>query len=264
MMGEVTGGLKALYNIHAWLASRNTKKLEEARDELFRDWTVELELALKQAAELAEKQHVKLDTLEARVAEPAYKRAVEIIEAEAANEPGEERRRMLAYAAASWPVLALTVTQLSRTLRILLEIEPDDARILETLSALGDQVVPKDVYSSSEDGARRHERLGQYPESEAILLATGCLRTRYATGLNNLGAEIHVTPIGTLVLSALRVYLLACENDTQFATRPLAELARTLPDGHPDRNRLLKYQSVVEVATALKEDLDASGDEKSH
>lgn len=248
-----------LYKLHQRLKERKTRAFETARDELFRDWLVELKLALDDVRREAERTKVESTVVGVRVNEPTYFRAAEILAAAANAEPLQERRRMLAYAAATWPILSLSTSDFSRALRIVLELDPEDLKVLYQLSQLGNQDIPGDVFAPSQDGAKRHERLSEHGRSEAVLLAHGCVLPRYTTGTNNLGPEIHITAIGRVLLEALSVYIRTCEIDPGFATRPLKELARTLPEDDPDRRRLLDYDNLVETFQAARGQVDEAG-----
>jgi hypothetical protein len=257
-LGAVEAAKMLLEFAHSF-SQRTTIKFAEARDDLFRDWVAELALALRAQAIQAADIEARTQDLHARLKDPVYRRAVDILEDEAAHEPTLTRRRMLAFAAAGWSNLQLGPAQLSRVLRVVRELNPEDVELLHSLATHGDQEVPQEVFESSPEGAARHDILIDNQPSGDILVASTCVRVRYTTGLNNLGPEAHVTIVGRWVLQSLDPFVRAVEADQTFLERPIEQLASSLPDGHPDRERLLGYQGLADLATQLRQG-QASGE----
>lgn len=243
---------KMLAESARWFADRTSAKFVAARDEMFRDWTAELALALRAQASQSAELYGRTKDLAARLDDPAYLRAVEILEREAALEPTPERRRMLAFAAAGWSNLALSPAQLSRVLRVVRELDPSDVALLKVLAELGDQTRPEHDFEPSPEGVKRHDTLMDNLPSGDMLVASACVAIRYTTGQNNQGPEAHVTIVGRWALQALDPFVRAMDADPQFLERPLEQLAETLPEGHPDRERLLGYQELADLAQKLK------------
>lgn len=249
------GGLAAqkLVKFIESLVEKPTRNFERARDELFREWVAELALALRCTAENGEQLENRLDQLEARLDAPEIVRAVKILESEAAVEPQLERRRMLAFIAAGWVNLELQVPQLARVLRVIRELAPEDVYVLFQLKKIAIEGESPDKlgdFQKSPTGKRMYRFIKDSQPSGDLLLASGCLRMRYTTGLNNLGPEVHLTIIGEWVLQALGPYLKAYESDITFSSKPFEELAKHLPKG-AHKDRLMNYQELADLAVRL-------------
>lgn len=253
-MKDAVVGAKAaaqFWKVLKHLSEKKTKDFERERDEMFREWTSELAYAMKRLGVAHVDLDQRIEELAARLEEPAYLRAIEILEREASLEPTTERRRMLAFAAAGWANVDLSTAQLSRVLHVVREVSPDDIRLLHTLSQHGNQERPLDAFKPSDDGAERHHILVREQPAGDILVASGCVALRYTTGLNNKGPEAHVTAIGRWVLTALDVFVRAVLEDDEFPRRPLAKLAESLPPG-ADRDRIAGYQELADAYDSLK------------
>jgi hypothetical protein len=117
------------------LPKRNDEAFDKQRGELFEDWFLEFrEQTLRRLEECAAYH----DDLESRIAQraedPACPRVYANYARAADAEAIDERRRMLAFAAAGLVDTRLTVAQHARVERTLRELDPDDVLWLVVLS----------------------------------------------------------------------------------------------------------------------------------
>lgn len=212
-LATVTAGLKQLRTLYEILCKRQgeaTRRLLEARNEESFAWAADLALRDRERLEALQSQAAKIADLEeklaALVADPQFFRVRTNYCFEAAREAIDERRRMLAYAAAGSLAPGLTVGQIARVERTIRELDPDDVKFLKLLSEYGD------------DGSR-YSGWQENDESGHVLLAAGCVDKQttvdagtfvFAAGTRLPSGErslLSITPLGLRVLHILDLYL---------------------------------------------------------
>jgi hypothetical protein len=221
------------------LPDPNTPRFREARDELFREWFVEyaekvaylyasLQALADDVAELEARVQERSDDGEAQAVYANYARS-------AYQEPIEERRRMLAHAAAGVIDSALSVADHSRVERTLRELDPSDVLALHGLS----QCAGNFYKGSKQHSLNRVRQLvwADWPRAD-VLVASGCVRIsteRVGYGITFAPEEVaSVTPFGGHVLHVLRAYV---------ATRatPFEVPGRETPPGSRTREEALAF-----------------------
>lgn len=187
------------------LANRNTDEFIRARDEMFREWTSELASAIREVqAYLLSRE----EELEARLHEittdPQFMRLYDNFGYEAAREAIDERRRMLAYAAAGILDPDMSVERKARVERTLRELDTEDVRVLYGLSLRPNRALL----------AGNKSLLRKYGGASAdALFASGCVRnfvysTEDAEGrTTGVDEDPFITIVGGDVLRVLRAYL---------------------------------------------------------
>lgn len=197
-----SAGLKLLRH----LEDRNTASFQRARDEMFREWVAELSTALQYIYEQLRLRHEHLDSkLEQVLQDGQLVRLYDNFGYEAAREAIDERRRMLAYAAAGIVDPELTVEQKARVERTLRELDPVDVRMLYGLDLLPARILAPDIH----DALRKRDLAAP---SADVLLASGCVRidvheTMDIDDTRGVGHSAAITPLGKNVLQVLRAYL---------------------------------------------------------
>jgi hypothetical protein len=160
-------GLTLGPRVRAWMQrfpDPNTPAFIEARDEMFRDWLVEV---ANQTQARLDDQQGRIVNLEARLDEreadvvtlrvhAKYARAADL-------ESDDERRRMLAFADAALVDTTMTLPQHSRAQRIIQELDPADALWLSVLDKvtsvrLGDKLLPHEDHVRWVVWRDRHSR----------------------------------------------------------------------------------------------------------
>lgn len=188
----------------ARLAERGTDRFKADRDEMFREWT----------AEVAE----RVRDIESRMGDDARRVADERSEDrefaavwrnlgyEASREAIDQRRRMLAYAAAGTLATGHSIAQVSRIERALRQLDPDDILWLDEIDRAEFPECPvaaKLARGMTWDGC---------PSRDALLLA-GCVRE-----LNVWGTGVDVSTIGRGVLSVMEAFVAAERRDFRART----------------------------------------------
>jgi hypothetical protein len=196
-------------------------KFIEARDEMFRDWVSELAqrlAAIEQRFDTKEQGEYSRRTVDNEfVAVTAnYFRDAHV-------EPLNERKLMLAVAAASIANLSLSVAELARIQRTIRELDPNDVLELYGLWLVPTSVpdashLPENKRARFTAGALRFQRW-QVGRAEA-LETSGCVVVRTGGGPTTIGDsepshELQVTLTGLLVLTALRPYIALREPDVR-------------------------------------------------
>lgn len=188
----------------ARLAERGTDRFKAHRDEMFREWT----------AEVAD----RVREIESRMGDDARRIADERSEHhefaavwrnlgyEATREAIDQRRRMLAYAAAGSLAGGESIAQVSRIERALRQLDPDDILWLDEIehAEFPDcPVAAKLARGMTWDGC---------PSRDALLLA-GCVRE-----LNVWGTGVDVSTIGRGVLAIMEAFVAAERCDFRART----------------------------------------------
>lgn len=189
------------------LPDPNTPTFLAARDEMFREWTVEHANLIEENYRYFEARVDKLEELVAQRADDNEAKAVYANYAsQAYREPIDERRIMLAHATAGIIDVRLTVAEHARVQRRLDELEPDDVVTLWAVANTCGRVLDKSQYR--DDMELRYAFWQQQPNAEA-LQAAGCVRALASGGGLGSGASngLLVTGFGRLVLRVLRSYL---------------------------------------------------------
>jgi hypothetical protein len=201
----------------ARIPKQNDEAFMAARRDVYEDWVIEVSEATKWlAAFMADRFPEFQARLEERNADPAVPRLLANYARAADSEPIDERRRMLAFAAAGLVDVTLTVAEHSRVERILRELDPEDVlwlRVLSQSSAnhYGDTLV-------GSPAAIRYWLWVHETPSPDVLTSAGCLRIvhpLFAGGAQSPPEEAHVTTEGNKVLRVLRPY---------FRARPLPKV----------------------------------------
>ena len=167
-----------------WWAGRNDEAFKKERDELFREWTSELAIAMNAHAarlERVEGEVAANERLEALSGSRAFWRVLDNYGYEAAREAIDERRKMLAWAAAGSVSSKLTIPQMARVERTLRELDPNDVAVLQQLSDLAISIEPGSAALSADTQARatkRHKVWLDTQPSGHILAAAGCVRVQ--------------------------------------------------------------------------------------
>jgi hypothetical protein len=206
-------GLKLLHSAGGWLERYRDGKLVEARRELFEDFVVELVPRLLEAEQRLAAAYTDAEALRARVAELESRGGRTLLDncaIEAQREPIDERRRMLAYAAAGGGPTCLSVAQLSRAERTIRELDPTDVLVLADLGSGGGDA----------RGATAVVR-SRWPSSYSTLRSAGCVARPDETwdGMH----QLAVTPAGAAVLEVLADYVTVRRHDLGTGWLPAEE-----------------------------------------
>jgi hypothetical protein len=192
-----------------WAARRNEEQFVRERDEMFRWWVAQLAGAAKEqeerlaglaatVADIEEKLAVLLD-------DPQHGRVVSNYGFEAAREAIDERRRMLAYAAAGSASPTLTVAQIARVERTLRELDPPDVLLLSELHQMAATVGPGAPHKPWLEGQRAFHKWQRSRPAGYLLLAAGCVYLHPPESGQT--PEIHVPELGAWVLEVLDCYV---------------------------------------------------------
>jgi hypothetical protein len=197
----------------AWTfwTGRNDRRFRDERDEEFRQWTVEHALALHDLLRRMGTVESDVAALQARLERLADDHEFQRVQGnygwEAWREATDERKRMLAFAAAGSYTVDLTVPQIARVERTIRELDPADVDLLRALTeseSHTDQV-------SAERAMRERNRVELWRQTQPsgdILVAAGCVRNVY-----DIQDVLHVTDLGHWVLQVLDGYLRAQQPD---------------------------------------------------
>ncbi|WP_437653341.1 hypothetical protein [Sorangium sp. So ce1182] len=195
-------GVKPLGQWLAQLSQRNTEDFVRARDEMFREWIAELHRALH---ELVPEWEQRFNGLEAKInklgEDPQLFRLLDNFGYEASREAINERRRLLAHAAAGAMNPDLTIAQKARVERVLRELDPDDVILLHKINAMS-------------DASARYEALVASEASGDSLSGSGCIRT-YSPEAYDAVTVAHVTTLGSWVLTMCTSYVRASQHMPQ-------------------------------------------------
>ncbi len=246
------------------LVDPNTSRFKEQRDEMFRDWQVE---TTQLVHELAEESVAAAAGVDERVAEIEAKLAERADDAEghavfanyalqAYQEPIEERRKMLEYAAAGIIDVRLTVAEHARVQRRLRELEPIDVLTLYGLSRTYGRVFARQCYANEHD--MRGALLTANGGGDA-LWAAGCVRIAPEPSGTYISVEtpfpdvpaLVITDFGRLLLRVMRGYSRA--RAVPFAVPGREQLAaeRSREDGlsaFPSINELRRVLALLVAA----------------
>ncbi len=188
-------------------AKRNTVEFLAARDELFRDWVVELANALRAVTEHLQAVGYRLDDIEARSELPDLLRIIDNYAEAAWREPLSERRRMFAYAAAGSVLPTMTLPRIARVERTIQELDPEDLDLLAALVDVGAvtsvQMPTGAVYQASQNAYHVWQ---QQKAAGEILEAAGCVRSR-VPAITGPTPEIAVTFLGLEVNQVMATYI---------------------------------------------------------
>ncbi len=176
---------------------------------------------------------------------------------QAHSEPLDERRRMLAFAAAGLANVHLGIGELARVQRILRELDPDDVVALYKVWLIRSGSPSKahlERYEvQGEPGADR-VRLAYWQESGAeSLISSGCLRIVAAGGGMGTGTheELRVTRTGITVLRTLRPYITARSPDVSDV--PGHEVTEGFRSEDEARAMILAVPGVYDVLLGIRE-----------
>lgn len=239
----------------AHIAGGRTQQFLAARDEMYRDWLHEAVQQLHEVEQvvsaLAETVG-KVDEIQKQLAERADDHEARAVLAnyalQAYQEPLDERRRMLAFAAAGIVDVRLSIAELARVQRRLDELEPIDVLTLYGISRTYGRVWNGQLYSNEKE--MRAALLFAQPDGGDALMASGCVRFEHEPGGPFVSAhdalpdhpQLVLTSFGWLLLRVLRAYCLARKppfvvpgrehvdgertREEAYAAFPLAERAR--------------------------------------
>jgi hypothetical protein len=195
-----------------------TEKFTRKREQLDIEWWAELVHAIRRIEgrlNQLEQAEVKRRFLENHEGIGILANYVD----EAYSEPLDERRRMLAHAAAGLANLELSIAELARAQRILRELDPDDAVALYQLHmlphSLGHSAYERfSVRTPGQASAVIALKLWEQGGRES-LSTSGCVRILAAGGGFGVGTheELRLTDTGRLVLKVLHSYLLVRQPD---------------------------------------------------
>ncbi|WP_437304800.1 hypothetical protein [Sorangium sp. So ce388] len=197
----------------AQLASKNDEQLHREREELALQWSAELKAAVPQAVAYLES---RVDDLDARIAElssdPQLRRVYTNFNFEAHREAIDERRRMLAHAAAGLINPEITVERKARVERTLRALDPADILMLHGANLVpgrmrGESLLGTPSGGDDNPGRMRADLLLGTPSGD-VLASSGCVRMQVSGGGAGQGVwtEVFITQLGLDVLTALRTY----------------------------------------------------------
>lgn len=212
---------------------RNTPNLKAAQEEMFKDWVVQLNIAVRDQARHLEQQARDLEAtrakLESLVNDPALTRVCDNYGLEASREALDERRRMLAFAAAGSVNVDLEIAQIARVERTVRELDPADVKLLGQLARIEDPEppsrpagwttgpmivpIPGPILSFEEQVGRaaveRYKLAESRQPSTDTLIAAGCVQTFAVQSGEIVKNGLRVTHLGQWVLKVLDPYLRA-------------------------------------------------------
>jgi hypothetical protein len=234
-LADLAGVLPAIVKVARFYATRNTRALLEADQAMMDEWALQHRQAAAEQGRMLRAAKTDLASLNQRLDEltsdPGFTRVCKNYGYEACREAIDERRRMLAFAAAGSANVDLTIAQLARVERVVREVDPPDVFLLAALKAMpeperpppGDHPHYRDLLEKWQVDVHkiREGRLSRWNGSQPsghILAACGCVHiqtTRTLAGGSPSG--LIVTPLGEWVLSVLRVYLAMREEESRRA-----------------------------------------------
>ncbi|WP_437731290.1 hypothetical protein [Sorangium sp. So ce1335] len=188
---------------------KRTSEYLVAWDSQKEDWLLEVAVAAKEQKEHLEAIQCKLDAIDALLSDPQFHRIFDNYSFEASREAINERRRMLACAAAGSIDPTMSVAEIARTERTIRELDPQDVLELHRLSKLPSPTAPGvSNWSDEQSQARlnRYNTLIKSPSFDA-LLASGCVYIDHQTGYAGATPDAEVTSMGHRVLRILRAYI---------------------------------------------------------
>jgi len=238
------GSVKELCRRFVGLAARNDEQLARDRLELALDWGAELKAALPEVFQYLDERADDLESKLATVLEDRqFGRIYLNFGFEAAREAIDERRRMLAHAAAGILDPDLPVERKARVERTLRELDPVDVRTLYGVAAT---VGGAGMHGA---GVQRCGLLFSVPSGD-VLVASGCIRLETSGsgfGGGGGGTSALVTQLGHDLLAALRSYLRSRGAPFAIPGREPAsgdrpeEEARGLLASFPDMHAFLRF-----------------------
>lgn len=227
---DIVTGKKALgiaQKIFDFLRERDgaaTKRFLDGRDEQSFEWVAELAARdrerLSELEALAEQVAELTGAIQQLIEDPQFYRVRRNYGYEAAREAIDERRRMLAYAAAGSISPNLTIQQLARVERTIRELDPSAIALLSELA----QSEPRHVDPKRAGVATYNRVVGDDPDAEA-LIASGCVRIHEAGGFYDVLPSARVSQVGQWVLEVLSAYLRSTK-PTEETPRPKAPAGR--------------------------------------
>jgi hypothetical protein len=225
-LSVVQHGMTGMKHIDRMLENKlgQTNAFIQRRDQMDIEWWGEVvcsinaaHAVLRELATYDQIQERRLSALEQRLSDDEALGVLYNYCRQAHEEATAERRRMLAFAAASLTNLDLRVSELARMQRVVRELDPSDILDLYRLWLCPSGVGANRL--SPDEGAVR--RYYYWLESGASVLETsGCVAvdlwlkedTKRMGGRATL-KEMHVTCTGRNMLAAMRPYILAREPD---------------------------------------------------
>lgn len=207
------------------LANEEPKAIRDALAEGYRDFVNDLNQHVEYLATRSLEQGERLENVEARLeafAEDAQSRRVfHNFGYEAMRESLDERRAMLAAAAANLMLLELPIEAKARCERVLRQLDMRDVLWLAVLDQVCGNIYLGRSWPHGEDAIRSF--LLKDCESADALTASGCINTHFVAGAGTGGTELaSVTRTGSLILQTLRPWL-------RGRPLPLADIP-----GHPN------------------------------
>ncbi|MGK3966350.1 hypothetical protein WMF38_19465 [Sorangium sp. So ce118] len=194
-------GIKPLSQWLTRLSQRNTDDFVRARDEMFREWIAELHQALHELLPEWEGRFSELEIKLDKIAEdPQLFRLLDGFGYEASREAINERRRLLAHAAAGAMSPELTIGQKARVERTLRELDPDDVILLCNINSMT-------------DAGARYTALEASGASGDMLIGSGCIRT-YIPEVWDAVTVAHATTLGSWVLTMCSSYVRTSQHAT--------------------------------------------------
>jgi hypothetical protein len=227
---DLTGLFGLVRKAWTFWTGRNDSQFREARDEEFRQWTVEHALALYDLLRRIGAAESDVAALRAKLEKLADDREFQRVQGnygwEAWREATDERRRMLSFAAAGSYTIELSVAQLARVERTVRELDPADLRLLRELNTTAFQAPQRLTEPPDGDDDPRLESyrkaLGAATQRFAIcelhqpsghvLVASACVSVEFPVH-PFVGPAAYVTDLGRSVLQVLDCYLRAQHHD---------------------------------------------------
>jgi len=191
-------GVKPLIQWMTRFSERNTDTFVRARDEMFREWVAELHQALSVLVPEWERRFTDLqDKIDNIAEDPQLLRLLDNFGYEASRETIDERRRLLAHAAAGAMMPELTIAQKARVERVLRELDPEDVVALHRIRSAADAVL-------------RHKEWSTSGASADALVGSGCVRA-FTPEVYDAVPVVVVTTLGSWILEMCNSYVLAAQ-----------------------------------------------------
>ncbi|MFZ5891261.1 MAG: hypothetical protein ACOY0T_09445 [Myxococcota bacterium] len=233
-LGDVAG---VAGKLASYWANRNNRAIQAHWQQTLEEWIIEDRRRVLDVLHELRRNSDDVAALNARLTElsedPSFARIRDNYGYEASREAIDERRRMLAFAAAGSVRAAasakLSIAQLARVERTIRELDPFDVAYLKQVSLAENPSIPHieahnqhqrvDLMKDWEArchkiGSVRWEVLKAMQPTGALLVASGCVQI-LATGSVGEANSAEVTALGEWVLEVMKPYLAAREQETR-------------------------------------------------
>ena len=184
------------------LTQLNDQAFKKERQELYEDWIIEIDKALRILSTLVADLG---DSIEQQFQERQFRHLIANFHFEAVREVMDERREMLAHATAGACANTMSLGRRARLERTLRELDPDDVRALFGLSqVVGRYDLEGKDYRDTEQ--LRHHALSLVPNADS-LIASGAIRVGIHAGFGGSTPWCLVTQLGHDILFLLSTFV---------------------------------------------------------